>query len=639
MKTLVKKLSILLILLFAALFFSCEKDLYEEPLRKKERPNLQVEMKPVNRNSEVINKLRKKLPSKFIISDNARGGESLLTLEGDFGKVKLESVLEVANQNEKSYSFEVDETVKDPNKYLNLVIDKNDVIWLYKVEKLAQQYKNYPINSERLVKYKLNSDLTLQSSTPCDTIVYPPFQPDPINNPSNGVGGITTFPGGSNWQNNPPGGGFFPPIINPGGSSGSSGSSGSPGSGSNGVYEVIVAVGDAISDAWNWLINLFSSPPKPQSSGCGCKLNVVIVAHPDNPCGPDGYIAIIPQSPIIDKINELDVMLFDQLTYDDKMYLHNEGLAYLDFFYNLAQNPPVSFNPIDVLPPLIKHLRVTGDFEFVEEVIELMILNPELTFEQATTINIVENLSNEISGDPVELYLILKYKHSSLLNASAYSSAGNSISVGSYTLTPHYSANGTLVYYTAARYSTTTGVPINSIEYIIKPSGLTNFQDKIDLYTAAANLFYMNGIPSQGQIAMAAGDYVTGLKDMWADALTDPQYYVYLAHIFVGCATNLNAVQSTSTSFEGKIKFTSSTQGSSIQNITINNRSATQYKQLISNKFPNATWETHPSPNVDQILISGNIKYVGRFENNSGFYYVIDYYRNGILIGKFRFNY
>ena len=65
MKTLVKKLSILLILLFAALFFSCEKDLYEEPLRKKERPNLQVEMKPVNRNSEVINKLRKKLPSKF----------------------------------------------------------------------------------------------------------------------------------------------------------------------------------------------------------------------------------------------------------------------------------------------------------------------------------------------------------------------------------------------------------------------------------------------------------------------------------------------------------------------------------------------------------------------------------------------
>jgi len=362
-----KKLSILLILLFAALFFSCEKDLYEEPLRKKERPNLQIEMKPVNRNSEVINKIRKKLPSKFMINDYARREEILLTLEGDFGKVKLESVLEVANQNEKAYSFEVDETVKDPNKYLNLVIDKNDVIWLYKVEKLVQQYKNYPINSERLVKYKLNSDLTPQSSTPCDTIVYPPFQPDPIHNPSNGGGGIT-FPGGSNWQNNPPGGGFFPPIKNPGVSSGSSGS---PDSGSNGVYEVIVAVGDAISDAWNWLINLFSSTPKPQSSGCGCKQNVVIVAPPDNPCGPDGYIAIIPQSPIIDKINELDAMLFDQLTYDDKLYLHNEGLAYLDYFYNLAQNPPVGYDVYNIVPELITHLRKTGDFEFTNEINEL----------------------------------------------------------------------------------------------------------------------------------------------------------------------------------------------------------------------------------------------------------------------------
>lgn len=279
-------------------------------------------------------------------------------------------------------------------------------------------------------------------------------------------------------------------------------------------------------------------------------------------------------------------------------------------------------------------------FQFSLQILMQMIVNPELfTFEQATTINIVENLSNEISGDPVELYLLLKYKHSSLLNASAFSSASNSISVGSYTLTPHYKTNGDLVYYTAVRYSSTTGSPINSIEYIIKPSGLSNFQDKIELYTAAANLFYMNGIPSQGQIALAAGDYVTGLKDMWADALTDPQYYVYLAHIFVGCATNLNAVNSTSTTFEGKIKFTSSTQGSSVQNITINNRSATQYKQLISNKFPNSTWQTHPSTSVDAILISGNIKYVGRFENNSGFYYVIDYYRNGVMIGKFRFNY
>ncbi|MCX6172308.1 MAG: T6SS effector amidase Tae4 family protein [Flavobacterium sp.] len=379
-----KKLSLLLILLLAALFFSCEKDLYEEPLRKKERPNLQIEMKPVNRNSEIIKKLRKKLPSKLTISDNARAGESLLTLEGDFGKVKLESVLEVANQSEKAYSFEVDETVKDPNKYLNLVIDKNDIIWLYKVEKLVQQYKNYPINSERLVKYKLNGDLTYQSSTPCDTIVYPPFQPDPVNNPSNGGGGGVTFPGGSNWQNNPIGGGFFPPITNPGGSSESSGSSGSGGSGGE-IVNVIVAVGDAISDAWNWFINLFSSPPGTQASGCGCshKQNVVVVDPIEDPCNGDGgYIAIIPQSPIIDKINELDIMLSDQLTYDDKIYLYTNGVNYLDYFYNLAQNPPVGYDVYNILPGLITHVRTTGNFEFVEWANNYLINHPTVTWQK-----------------------------------------------------------------------------------------------------------------------------------------------------------------------------------------------------------------------------------------------------------------
>jgi hypothetical protein len=59
-------------------------------------------------------------------------------------------------------------------------------------------------------------------------------------------------------------------------------------------------------------------------------------------------------------------------------------------------------------------------------------------------------------------------------------------------------------------------------------------------------------------------------------------------------------------------------------------------KQLIQNKFPNSSWIPNASGEVE-LFISGNIKYVGRFQNNSGYTYVIDYYRNGILIGKFRF--
>ena len=246
----------------------------------------------------------------------------------------------------------------------------------------------------------------------------------------------------------------------------------------------------------------------------------------------------------------------------------------------------------------------------------------------------VENLSNTITGDPIEFYLVLQYKHSNLLNLSSFSINSNTIQVGSYTLIPHYKKDGTLVFYTAARWVGNN--LMHDIEYIVKPSGLTNFQNKIDLYTASANLFYLNSTPSQGQIALAIGDYFTGLKNMWADALTNPQYYLYLGHVFVGVATNLNAVESTTTSFEGKIKFTSNTNPSRVVSVDINNRSFIQYRQLIQNKFPNSSWIPNASGEVE-LFLSGNIKYVGRFQNNSGYAYVIDYYRNGMLIGKFRF--
>ena len=122
--------------------------------------------------------------------------------------------------------------------------------------------------------------------------------------------------------------------------------------------------------------------------------------------GPAGYIAIYPQSELIDKINELDITLYDQLTYYDKMYLHNEGNQYLDYFYNLAQNPPVGFNPIDVLPPLIKHLRTTGDFEFVQLLINYLINNINVTWQEISDSFLspypeIDNLSTDINPEDI----------------------------------------------------------------------------------------------------------------------------------------------------------------------------------------------------------------------------------------------
>lgn len=41
---------------------------------------------------------------------------------------------------------------------------------------------------------------------------------------------------------------------------------------------------------------------------------------------------------------------------------------------------------------------------------------------------------------------------------------------------------------------------------------------------------------------------------------------------------------------------------------------------------------------MSNIPIFQNLKEYVVFYNNSGFYYTIEYYRNGTMIGKFRFN-
>lgn len=380
MKKLLKqtfKLTFILLMLFLS---SCEKDLYDEMIKEKKRPDVKVSMKEVKNTPEIVSKLRKNFPSKLKTSSSARGADFLLTLQGDFGNVKLDNVLEVVKLNEKAFTFEIDETVKEPNVYLNLVIDAKDNIWLYKIDRIVQRYKDYPVNSERLVRFRLNNDLTHQPSTPCDTIIYPPFQPDPID-PTTGGGGII-FNG--QWQGDyQPQGGFFPPVIisTPGGSTeGTSGSSsGSSGGGGDGETSVFQVIGEAIVDAWQWLVELFSGDPKPESSGCQCNRysNVVILDVPSNPCDEGGTIAIIPQSPTLDKIYQLNDLLGNQLGYENKMYFYNTGL-YLDYFLNLAQNPPADYAYFDILPDLINYLRTTGDFDFVEQTNNIILNNPIL---------------------------------------------------------------------------------------------------------------------------------------------------------------------------------------------------------------------------------------------------------------------
>ncbi|MGB3063488.1 hypothetical protein [Sphingobacterium thalpophilum] len=159
--------------------------------------------------------------------------------------------------------------------------------------------------------------------------------------------------------------------------------------------------------------------------------------------------------------------------------------------------------------------------------------NGSNTYFSETEFNtILDNLENGLNGDPIEFYLIASYKNSKLLNSSTYSIGANSIQVGDYTLTPHYDSKGVLKFYTASR-NTNLG-----IEYIVRADALNKFQNDYKLYSAAANAFYINGIPSQAQIQMASGNFFEGLSNSWASAIKDPSYYFYLTHVLYGIGVN-----------------------------------------------------------------------------------------------------
>jgi len=77
--------------------------------------------------------------------------------------------------------------------------------------------------------------------------------------------------------------------------------------------------------------------------------------------------------------------------------------------------------------------------------------------------------------------------------------AYNSIEIGPYTLLPHYSnMNGKdlLSFYTA---SYTAGDKYD-LHYIVGPNQLNEFEQNVDKYSVAGNLYYVNVVPSEGMI-------------------------------------------------------------------------------------------------------------------------------------------
>ncbi|QBQ41262.1 hypothetical protein E2P86_08880 [Sphingobacterium psychroaquaticum] len=240
-------------------------------------------------------------------------------------------------------------------------------------------------------------------------------------------------------------------------------------------------------------------------------------------------------------------------------------------------------------------------------------------FAQSEFNSVLNNLQNDITGDPIEFYLISVYKNSKILNSSVYSVASNSIKVGEFTLTPHYDSNSLLKFYTATRNQN------RGIEYIIRADALSMFKSNYTLYKAASNAFYLNGIPSTSQIQLAAGDFFHGVTNSWIDAIRDPSYYVYITHVLYGIGVNTKSISFRSTTIRNTKKVS----------ITIYNYTPSQIRAMIQQKH-GGTWVEYGDGRLR--LVSGSDTYFYYPFSKSTGKSSISYRRNNKEIGVFRFN-
>ncbi len=650
MKQTIKKFGLFLILVVATIFSSCEKDLYEDAIKE---------------NVTVNNPQNKNYHSKYIEGETASGiakvlskkiGNTLIAnrglLSNEYGTILYDKILLVEDElGNKTYTFKVEHPDSNPSKFFNMVmqekIDGSSLVKFFEYQMSLEFAEKYNLGLKDIKDFEGNYNYKLVAYLP-EVRDTEGTTGDDNSGGNNGIGNDDTTSPNGNSEPCIQGSGSIGDTNNDSGSDTDFGVSCS-----SSILHMAAFKYDYGGECWwsedfdmivtvcisndNRVANRTGEPCDENNNGIG-------ILSPEN--AKALFLSYLMASSLTahNLFINLDSTITD-LVYNYAGQSQNSAGYIGSYFVTLINNN--QFNWYSQQTPEtqlnILNFAISNGFSqnsqiVTNQVINQIIQNPTLIFDEVLVENMVNNLSNPITGDPIELYLLAQYKNSNTLNLSTFSVNSNSINVGDYILIPHYNTSGTLVFYIAVRYDLYNGGLLHDFEYIIKPSGLVNFEQHIDLYTAAANLFYLNGTPSLGQIAMAAGDYVTGLKDMWADALSDPMYYVYLGHVFVGCATNLQAVNSVETTFEGKIKFTSITTGSSDINIRINNRSFMQYRQLIQNKFPNGSWVLTADGQVENFIV-GNTKYSGRYTNSGGFAYVIDYYKNGQLIGKFKFNY
>ncbi|WP_333659263.1 hypothetical protein [Flavobacterium sp.] len=206
MKTKTKIEKLLFVVITAFLLFSCEKELYEDSIKKDY--NGKTEILIGKEAEKVALRLKNILESRSTL-DN---GSLARTITLDIGTINYDEIVKIIDTyGKENYTFEIRYPIEDDKKFGNLILQEKDnyttvkLIEYYMTDAFAQEYKlNYDLKQfQGNIKF-----IPIYTDNPC---------PDPElivqigNVPANCIG----CGGGSNNNNNGniPGGG----TINPGG--------------------------------------------------------------------------------------------------------------------------------------------------------------------------------------------------------------------------------------------------------------------------------------------------------------------------------------------------------------------------------------------------------------------------------------
>ena len=144
--------------------------------------------------------------------------------------------------------------------------------------------------------------------------------------------------------------------------------------------------------------------------------------------------------------------------------------------------------------------------------------------------------------DGIALAPLVDYKyHYNFGYIYSVEARSSELTCGRYNLTAHYNIDHDntkkLSYYLAWCEVLKGSSKQYRTDYYVGANRLNEFKEKVKLYSSAADIFFMNGVPPQNMLQVLNGleigdlsEVLGGLGDMWGDALSDPMWWINIVN-------------------------------------------------------------------------------------------------------------